>query len=52
MINPIKKFMCKQHKLVTSRKGLRKHIYEKHARNEFTKEEGIWHSEEFVTNDE
>jgi len=50
----IKKYKCLVHKIVTSRKGLRKHIGQEHARNKFKNSEvdskgngGVWTREVF-----
>ena len=50
----ITKYICRRHNLVTTRKGMRKHIAAEHARNKFKALEftdlnanGVWQREEF-----
>lgn len=42
----IKKFVCKQHGVIATRKGLRDHIKEYHAKDEYTKS-NAWQIEEW-----
>lgn len=60
-MNEIKKYRCKIHNIVSTRKGIRKHLGEHHTRNEFAKieekiaiiddkptlQKGIWTREVF-----
>lgn len=40
------KYICLRHKLITSRKGLRKHLGKFHAKNKYTKDSN-WKVEEW-----
>lgn len=42
----IKKFICKHHGIITTRKGLRNHIREHDARNKFT-DSSAWKTEDW-----
>jgi hypothetical protein len=48
----IKKYICKIHNLVTTRKGIRNHLGKEHTRNKYKNSElingqGVWSREEF-----
>jgi hypothetical protein len=45
----IKKYICKYHNLITSRKSMRKHLRDYHARNDFISlEDKTYTREEFI----